>query len=251
MIAINSNGIRIASDEDFVKRLADQENIYVSLHYDGAGAKTLRGIDPAVQQEAARRLDRYGIAMVPVVLAAKGVNEDELGTIVEELLLDHPTVKSVIVSIMAHTGSRGTAFPGDPRTRLTIPEALDRMEAGTQGRMKKRDFMPLPMPNPMCAAISYYLLLDNELTPLIPFGEIEQVVAHTKNGHFGKVTPEFTQFLRDSIDAIYANPDKYPDGERAFRAFRKFLDLLFPQGAPDRRSASAPRWPRSTSARSI
>jgi 7,8-dihydro-6-hydroxymethylpterin dimethyltransferase len=231
-VAINSNGIRIARDEEFVRRLAAEENIYVSLHYDGSGARALRGIDPAVQEQATERLDRHGVAMAPVVLAAKGVNDHELGTIAEQLLLNYPTVKSIIFSIMAYTGSRGTGFPADHRTRLTIPEALERMEAGTGGRIKKRDFMPLPMPNPMCAAIGYYLLLDNELTPLIPFGEIEQVVAHTKNGHFGKVTPEFTQFLRDSIDAIYADPQQYPDGQRAFGAFRKFLDLLFPQGRP-------------------
>lgn len=231
-IAINSNGIRIARDEGFVERLAGEEKIYVSLHYDGPGAATLRGIDPAVQRAAAERLDRHGIGMAPVVLAAKGVNERELGTIVEELLFCYPAVKSVILSLMAYTGSRGTGFPGDPRTRLTIPEALDHIEATTQGRIKKRDFMPLPMPNPMCAAIGYFLLVDNELTPLIPFGAIEDVVAHTKNAHFGKVTPELTRFLRDSIDAIYADPDKYPDGPQALRTFRKFLDLLFPQGAP-------------------
>ncbi len=226
-VALNSNGIRIAQDDDFVKRLADEPNLYVSLHYDGIHAQRLRGTDPSVQQAAVERLNRHGVAMVPVVLAAQGVNDRELGPIVERLLLDYAAVKGVIVSILAFTGSRGATFPGDPQTRLTIPEALDRIEAGADGRMKKSDFMPLPMPNPMCAAIGYFLLVDGELTPLIPYGQIEQVVAHTKNAHFGKATPEFTRFIRDSIDAIYANPEKYPDGDGLMRKFRKLLDLLF------------------------
>jgi hypothetical protein len=141
-------------------------------------------------------------------------------------------VKSIIISIMAYTGSRGTSFPGDPMTRLTIPGALDAIQTTTLGRIRKDDFMPLPMPNPMCAAIGYFLLLDGTLTPLIPFGAIEQVVAHTKNGHFGKMTPQFAHFLRESIDGIYVHPEKYPNGERALRQFRRFLELLFPSRAP-------------------
>jgi uncharacterized radical SAM superfamily Fe-S cluster-containing enzyme len=230
-VAVNSNGIRIARDEEFVRRLAREEHIYVSLHFDGPGAKALRGVEPAVQEEAAGRLDRHGVPMVPVVLAAQGVNDRDLGAIVEKLL-GYAMVRSIILSLMAYTGSRGTGFPGDPRTRLTIPGALDAIEAETQGRLRKADFMPLPMPNPMCAAIGYFLFLDGELTPLIPFGRIEEVVEHTKNGHFARMTPEFARFLRDSADAVYADPDRYPGGEQALRKFRRLLDLLYPQGPP-------------------
>ncbi len=132
---------------------------------------------------------------------------------------------------MAYTGSRGTTFPSDPRTRLTIPEALDDIEATTHGRIKKYDFLPLPMPNPMCAAIGYFLLMDNELTPLIPLGEIEQIVAHTQNGNFRKLTPEFGQFIHDTINKIFAYPDKYPQADKLLQKFRKLLQLLFPQDA--------------------
>ncbi|MFH2202668.1 MAG: hypothetical protein ABIJ96_06115, partial [Elusimicrobiota bacterium] len=134
----------------------------------------------------------------------------------------------IIISLMTYAGSRGAGFPGDPKTRLTIPEALDNIEAGTKGRIKKYDFMPLPMPNPMCAAIGYFLFMDNELTPLISLGEIEQVVAHTKNGHFGKLTPEFGDFIRDTINAIYANPDRYPHADKLLKKFKRLLKMLFP-----------------------
>jgi hypothetical protein len=228
-IAINSNGLRIANDEAFVKRLAEERNVYVSLHYDGANARMLRGVDPSVQAKAIERLGRYGIDMAPVVLATKGINHHELGAIVENLFLSYSTVKSVILSIMTYTGSRGAAFPGDPMRRLTIPEALDDIETATHGRIKKYDFIPLPMPNPMCAAIGYFLLMDNELTPLIPLGEVEEIVAHTKNGHFGKLTPEFDRFIRDAINNIYAQPEKYPQANKLSKKFRNLLKLLFPQ----------------------
>lgn len=231
-VAINSNGIRIAEDEEFVKRLAQQDNIYVSLHFDGQRARELRGIDPAVQRRAADRLNRYGIAMAPVILAAKGINDMELGAIVEDLLFSYPSVIAIIISIMAYTGERGTSFTGDPKTRLTIPEALDDMETTTQGRIRKYDFMPLPMPNPMCAAIGYFWRMDRTLTPLIPYGEIEQVVAHTKNGHFGKLTPEFGQFLSEAVNSLYAHPEKYPNAEALLKNFKKLYTMLFPPGQP-------------------
>lgn len=228
-IVVNSNGIRIAENEDFVKRLA-AENVLVSLHYDGRNAAKLRGVEHAVQQKAVDQLARHGIGMVPVVLAAKGVNDGELGSIVEHLLLKYPAVKGLILSMMTYAGSRGTHFPGDPMTRLTIPEALDAIEKETGGRISKSAFMPLPMPNPMCAAMGYFLLMDNEMTPLIPYGEIEDVVARTKNGHFGSLTADFGEFLKETINRIYANPGKYPNGERVSKKFRKLLELAYPQG---------------------
>ena len=228
-VAINSNGIRLAQDEEFVRRLAKEEKIFVSLHYDGQNSKALRSVAPEVQAKAVRRLDSYGIAMAPVVLAAKGVNDKELGPIVEQLLLTYPSVKSVIVSLMAYTGSRGSKFPSDPMTRLTIPEALDNIQSSTGERIQKRHFMPLPMPNPMCAAIGYFLLMDGELTPLLPYGTIEEVIALTKNGHFGNLTPEFQRFIQDAINDVFAQPDKYPNADRALDKFRRLFGFLFPQ----------------------
>jgi 7,8-dihydro-6-hydroxymethylpterin dimethyltransferase len=227
-IAINSNGIRIARDEEFVKRLAETPNIYVSLHYDGPNARSLRGVDHSVQVQALEQLAKHGVDMAPVVLAAKGVNERDLGSVVEKLFFGYPAVKCIIISLMTYTGSRGATFPGDPLTRLTIPEALDNIGAATDGRIKKYDFMPLPMPNPMCAAIGHFLLMDNQLTPLIPFGEIEQVVRHMKNGHFGTLSPEFGRFIKDTINNIWSQPDKYPGSEALLRKFRRLLQLLFP-----------------------
>ncbi len=227
-IAINTNGIRIANDEEFVKRLAEQKNIYISLHFDGDQAIKLRGIEHSVQQKALQQLEKYGIGAVPVVLATKDYNDHELGTILEKLLINYKSVKSVMFSLMTYTGGQGSTFIGNPLTRLTIPEALECMERSTNGRIKKTDFIPLPMPNPMCASIGYFLKMDNELTPLIQFGEIEEIVKYIKNAHFGTLTPEFAAFIRDTINNIYANPDKYKNSEALLLKFKKLYQLLFP-----------------------
>jgi uncharacterized radical SAM superfamily Fe-S cluster-containing enzyme len=231
-IAVNSNGIRIASDEEFVKRLADEKKVYVSLHFDGAHANKLRGTDFAMQERAADTLDRYGVDMVPVILAARDINDRELGSLVEQLLTKYPTVKAIIISLMTYAGKGGSAFPHNPLTRLTIPEALDNIQHGTKGVIDRNDFMPLPMPNPMCAAIGYFMVMDNEITPLLPYGEVKDVLEFMKNGHFAKFSNEFGQYMRDAVNMIYANSERFADSRNLLGKIRKILELLFPLDKP-------------------
>ena len=228
-ISINTNGIRIANDEDFVKKLAAIKNIYISLHYDGVHSKQLRGIEHSVQVKAANRLNEYGIDMVPIILVAKGYNDVESGTIIENLFTNYPTIKSITVSLMAYTGENGSRFKFNPLTRLTIPETLDTIEKSSKMQIKKADFIPIPMPNPMCTAIGYFLFMDNEITPLFQFGELNQIINYLKNGHFAKLTPEFSLFIRDSINEIYASPEKFPNSDKLLRKIKNLYKLLFPQ----------------------
>jgi uncharacterized radical SAM superfamily Fe-S cluster-containing enzyme len=225
-IALNSNGLRMAHDDGFLDELARFDKVYVTLHYDGAGAKALRGVDPQVQERAVERLGAWKIPMVPVVLAAQGINDLALGTIVPSLLR-RPSVKSVIVSTMAFAGSGGATFQGDPRTRLTIPGALDCIEAGSGGALRKRDFIPLPMPNPLCAAIGYFLVDQGELTGLIGLGDLDEVIECTKNTNFVTQDEDLERLLRSAVDRLYAS--EALDAPRILGKFRGLLDRLFPE----------------------
>ena len=225
-IVVNTNGLRIARDDEFLERLARHPRAYVSLHFDGSGARALRGIDASVQERALARLLAKGVPAAPLVLAARGVNDGELGPIVLRLLRTE-NVRTVMLSMLAHVGSRGETFDGDPRTRLTIPGALDAVEASSAGALRKRDFMPLPMPNPLCAAIGYFFVMDGEVTPLLPLAPIERVVEYTKNSNFGRADDDLEHLLREVIDRVYASPDDHPEG--TLRRLRKLCDLLFPE----------------------
>lgn len=230
-IALNTNGIRIAEDDALLDELARHGKLYVSLHYDGANAAQLRGIDHALQVRALDRLARRGIAAVPVALAARGVNEPELGVIATSLLR-RPHVRSLILSLMAYTGPRGSRFPGDAGTRLTIPAALEAIEAGARGTLRKQDFMPLPMPNPICAAVGYFLVEGEELLPIVSAAGPARVVAFLKNSHFAKADGQLEGLLRETIDRLYASPEDHPASARLLAAFRRLLGRLFPEGRP-------------------
>ena len=228
-ISINTNGIRVAQDDAFLQRLQGYSKVYVSLHYDGQGAKALRNTEFAMQQRALDRLCDRGISVVPVVLGAQGVNEKELGSITLGLLTRSVSVKSAILSLMAYTGSGGSRFEGDPKTRLTIPGALDEIELGTNGVLRKSDFMPLPMPNPICAAIGYFLVDGPTVTPLIRCAGVDRVLDFTKNSHFASVDDRLEDFFRDSIDRVFAEGAAIEDGELILPRLKAFITRLFPK----------------------
>ncbi|HEY3359148.1 MAG TPA: radical SAM protein [Polyangia bacterium] len=227
-IAVNSNGRRIAEDDDFVRGLA-RPNVYVSLHYDGAGAPAIRGVDFALQRRALERLCAHGVAVVPVTLAVKDINDHELGALATDLLR-RPQVKSLILSVMAYTGRRGSDYPFDPRTRLTIPAALDAIEAGSGSALARRDFMPLPMPNPLCAAVGYFLVDEAGIAPLLPAAGVDRMIEAVTNAHFAKPDERFERFFRETVDAVYADPAAGPGGEELLGRFKRFLGRLFPAG---------------------
>lgn len=231
-ILLNSNGLRIAGDDRFLDQLARHPNVYVLLHCDGGGARAIRGVDPELQERALARLIAWGINAVPLVLAAQGVNEQALGPHVVSLLTRAPEIKSVALSMMTYTGSRGSSFPGDPRTRLTIPGALDQIEAGSGGRLRKRDFIPLPMPNPLCVAIGYFLVEDQEITALVPLAEQDELINCIKNHNFARADEGLELLFRGIIDRVYARPDDSPSRARLLATFRQLLLEIFPKERP-------------------
>jgi len=231
-VVVNTNGRRIASDDEFLARLSGYPDLYVCIHADGTGARALRGCDPATQRLALDRLCERGVNVVPLVLAASGVNDGELGGLVAELLTMSPQVKSVFVSLMSYVGSRGSAFPHDPLRRLTIPGALEAIAAGSGGALPEGSFMPLPMPNPLCAAIGYFLVDDEGALPLLPLAGIDHMLESVKNAHFAKPDGRFESFFREMIDRLYADAEPGADTAGALRRLRAFVERLFPPGAP-------------------
>lgn len=231
-IIINSNGYRIAEDDVFLDELAKRKNVYVCLHHDGAKAREIRGMSPEIQARALERLGQWKINSIPLILAAPGINEAELGSLAADLIVRQESIKTVMFSLMAYTGRGFAMFPRESGERLTIPEALRLIEDGSGGRIRKRDFIPLPMPNPLCAAIGYFLVDKGRITPLIPIAGVERVVSFLKNSHFGEPNAEYEQFFRDVIYDVYANPDAFPDSREILASIRSLVDRLFPPSGP-------------------
>ena len=165
---LNTNGIRLAEEEGYVGKLREAGLNTVFLQFDGLNNDTyltLRGralLDTkgkAVDNCAAAGL---GIVLVPVI--AQGVNENEVGKILQ-FALDHmPAVRGVHFQPVSYFGRCGLDRPEKP---VTIPKMLRLIEAQTDGRMKYDDFSGGGAENPYCSFHASYLRRpDGSLKPL-------------------------------------------------------------------------------------
>ena len=87
-IMLNTNGIRIAEEPDFVKQLAGfKPGFEVYLQFDSLRApvhKNLRGADlTRIRRQALEALERENISTTLVVVVKAGQNDDELGEIID------------------------------------------------------------------------------------------------------------------------------------------------------------------------
>ncbi len=98
-VMINTNGKRIARDDKFVAQLAEVKPAFY-FQFDGFERRTsltLRG-DAQIVEERIRALDRLALAGLHVTLVPaieRGVNEHELGRIID-FAISHPAVRGMV-----------------------------------------------------------------------------------------------------------------------------------------------------------
>jgi uncharacterized radical SAM superfamily Fe-S cluster-containing enzyme len=161
-ILVNTNGLTLARDEALVELLhRHRERVEVYLQYDGASARASRhhrGGD--LRHVKDRALERLGAAEVFTTLtmtAALGVNDGEIGHVVERAL-GTPFVGGVSIQPQFGSGRSGVI---DPLDRLTHTGVLSRLAEQTGGVVTWRDLTALPCSHPHCASVGYLLRGDS------------------------------------------------------------------------------------------
>jgi 7,8-dihydro-6-hydroxymethylpterin dimethyltransferase len=157
-IMINTNGRRVARDDEFVEFLAaHRQQVEVYLQFDGLRPETyraLRGEDVAEEKHTAlRRLSEAGIFTSLVACVQRGINEDEVGALIQ-LGLQTRRCSGLAIQPMFGSG-RGTPF--NPLDRTTPTGVLRRLGAQTGGLVEAADFIPLPCSHKDCCDITYLL----------------------------------------------------------------------------------------------
>lgn len=165
-LMLNTNGLRIAAEPEFAARLAEYMPAFeVYLQFDSLEANPLvrlRGQDlREVRRRALERLNEHGISTTLVVTVQKGLNDGELGAIVD-FALTQPAVRGVTFQPVQHAG-RSAGF--DPeRDRLTLTEVRRNLLEQTDV-FQPADIMPVPC-HPDCIAMAYALKGDDGVLPL-------------------------------------------------------------------------------------
>jgi uncharacterized radical SAM superfamily Fe-S cluster-containing enzyme len=165
-LMLNTNGIRIAREEGFAERLAGyMPDFEVYLQFDSLEAGPLldlRGADlRSIRQRAIEKLNRLGLSTTLVVTLKKGVNDGEIGRIIE-WALEQPAVRGVVLQPVQAAGRHENFDPA--RDRLTLTEVRRRILEQT-AIFRAEDIIPVPC-HPDSLAMAYALKADGRVVPL-------------------------------------------------------------------------------------
>jgi uncharacterized radical SAM superfamily Fe-S cluster-containing enzyme len=165
-LMVNTNGLRIAADADFVRRLKDyMPGFEIYLQWDSlssAALKTLRGADlGSTRLRALDRLNEHNISTTLVVTLKKGVNDSEIGSIID-FALQQRCVRGVTFQPIQAAGRLEEFDPA--RDRLTLGEVRQKILSQSPV-FKPSDVIPVPC-HPDCLAMAYALKIAGQVIPL-------------------------------------------------------------------------------------
>ncbi len=200
-IMINTNGKRIAHDDRFLEQLTEvRPSLY--FQFDGFEPETyriLRG-DPNVIDEKLRALDRLaqiGLNVTIVPAIERGVNEHEIGRIVE-FAIQHPAIRGINFQPAFHAGRH---MRHDPMTRITIPDIIKLLEAQSAGKFVASDFVPVPCCFPTCNSVTYAFIEGEKVTPLPRIINVYDYLDYITN----RVMPDFSLEVKTALEGLWSS----------------------------------------------
>ncbi len=226
-IQINTNGLRLAADDDFVAELKSAGLDSVFLQFDSLDPKIyekIRGRNLLDEKLAAiEACGRHGLGVVLVPTLVPGVNTHEIGALVKKGLALAPTVRAIHFQPVSYFGR----FPRTPadEDRITLPRLMRAIEEQTEGLFKARDFKPPGCENALCSFHASYLILKSGEIRLLG-GDASCCETEPKPAEEGamrtisRVARQWSAPEEPNIMGLPPVPKKVPSAE-----FKKLLSL--------------------------
>jgi 7,8-dihydro-6-hydroxymethylpterin dimethyltransferase len=225
-ITMNSNGLRLASDENLCRALAEL-GVYVVLSFDTfrkERALKIHGRDVTREKlQALENLQRFGIGTTLLNVMIRGLNDDEIGDIIR-LAKGHSVVRSVTVQTMTFTGKGGKHF--QPRESMPLDGAAKAIEKAMSGEVRAGDFFPHASAHPLCYSIAYYLKEGERLRSLTDFFNVEELRSMLAGGYLLQPGQDGQDLFRQAIDRLWAEGDP----RNCLPAIRGLVERIYPPG---------------------
>ncbi|MHA1731910.1 MAG: radical SAM protein [Promethearchaeota archaeon] len=197
-VMLTTNGIKLAKSKEYFKELMDAGMDAVYLQFDGLEPETwkkTRGVDLSKLKmkifENARELGFGGIMLVPTI--ARGVNDHEIGNILDFALENHDVVSGVVFQPVSICGR--ITYEDLMEMRYTTSDVQEAIREHTNGAI--RGFYPLAT--------------SSKLTRLLAW--FDDMPA------FGMLSHEDCGF------ATFSVVEKDPDGELRFHPIEDYFDV--------------------------
>ncbi len=216
-IQIATNGIKLAQDPAYAKKMVDAGMSTVYLHFDGVTRETNHFIKISKKALENCRSANLGIVLVPTII--NGRNDPEVGDIIRFAADNIDVVRGVNFQPVAFTGA---ASEDDlERERVTIPDLMQRIEDQTDGVLKKEYFHPVPCVIPFSDLVETYTGV-----PQVRFTTHQHCGAAT----YGFVTDEGIIPINEMVDvdgffhAINLMTNKLNHGDGSINKYKTLIE---------------------------
>lgn len=181
-VMLNTNGIRIAEDEDFVKELSLFKGRFeVYLQFDGFSDSVyqhFRGRKLSeVKMKAIENLNKWNIPTTLVSTLTNNVNDQEIGKIVS-MGMASSCIRGINFQPAAYFGRIPNS---EVDNRLTITSVVRLIENQTSGIIKRADFIPLPCNADRVAITYFYKDKAGSFVPLTREMDVSKYLPYIKN----------------------------------------------------------------------
>jgi uncharacterized radical SAM superfamily Fe-S cluster-containing enzyme len=202
-VEVNTNGVRIAQSVNYARELKDAGVSTIYLQFDGLTPdvyKFIRGVDLLkTKMKALENLREAGFnSVVLVVTLVKGVNDSQLGDIIDFAVKNFDVVRCINIQPVSLCG-RLPQKERD-RMRITIPDFMRLVEEQTKGDIKVSDFYPVPTvvpiskavgalkdkqyveftAHPHCGMATYLMVDKGKITPITRYADIDKFAGAMK-----------------------------------------------------------------------
>ncbi len=183
-VMINTNGVRFAHDPELVQFVADRrDRVEIYFQFDGLNDgvyEALRG-EPLlkIKRKALAALEAADLNVMLVATLQPGVNDDQLGPLVEFALKQNCVTG---LGLQPATYSGRHVLPAELEARMTYPDVIDRICEQTDGLFAANDFLPLPCAHPNCHSVAYAYRTAEAVVPLTRFIDAKSNLGLLANG---------------------------------------------------------------------
>jgi len=143
-LQINTNGLRLAADPNYARALKEAGVSVFFLQFDGVNDRVyqrIRGFDLLdIKIKAIEICDTLKVGVILVPTLVKGINDDQIGSIIEFAKKCVPTVKGVHFQPMAYLGRYPKAPCNDDR--MSLSDVLNAIEKQTGGELRVENLVP-------------------------------------------------------------------------------------------------------------
>lgn len=228
-VTISTHGLAFIHNEALLESLSKlKARIVLSFNsFEADTNKRMLGANVLhAKLKVLEKLEKYDIDTTLIPVLALGVNDHEIGDLID-FAFSKPFIRSLEIHSMTFTGQGGRGF--EPSARITTPDLLRRIEQHTAGRIRMNDFLPSPCAHPLCYQTAYFL--ETEAAGLVPFSRFmsDTALRELLTGNlYMEPGPRMETVLTDAINDLWASEQAQPHTDAVLGALRSLLKRMFP-----------------------